>query len=67
MGIQQAFLLFEAAFCFMVSFFMALNVITADRKNLSNIIVMVGNFLAGLLLFSDFWTYMLERGTEVNY
>lgn len=67
MGIQQAFLLFEAAFCFMVSFFMALNVITADRKNLSNRIVMVGNFLAGLLLFSDFWTYMLERGTEVNY
>ena len=57
MSIQKAFLLFEGSFCLLVSLFLALHIITADRKNLSNKIIMICNFLAGILLYSDFFAY----------
>ena len=68
MVIQQTFLLFEASFCFLVSLFMALHVITADRKSASNRIVMVSNFLAGVLLICDYLTYTFDGGsTSADY
>ena len=59
LSIQKAFLLFEASFCVVVSFFTVLLVIS-DKKNYINQIIMVGNFLAGILLVSDFLTYVYD-------
>ena len=59
LSIQKTFLLFEASFCVFVSLFTVLLVIN-DKKNYKNQLIMFGNFFAGLLLFSDFFTYVYD-------
>ena len=59
LSIQRTFLLFEASFCLFVALFTALLVIN-DKKNYKNQIIMIGNFFAAILLFSDFLTYVYD-------
>ncbi len=55
--IQKAYLLFEAGFCLIASFYLFINVVNADKKNPKNRIMMVSNFAAALLLIFDFFAY----------
>ena len=60
LSIQLAFILFESVFCFVVAFYTFIKVVSADKKNEKNRLLMVGNFLAAMILFFDFFSYVSD-------
>ena len=55
--IQLAFLWFESLFCLVVALYMLITVVSSDKKNVKDRLMMVGNFMAAILLFVDFFSY----------
>ena len=64
--IQLAFLWFESLFCLVVALYMFITVISSDRKDPKDRLMMVGNFLAAILLFVDFFSYT-SNGQPGNF
>ena len=57
LSIQLAFLWFESLFCLVVALYMFITVVSSDRKDAKDRLMMVGNFLAAVLLFVDYFSY----------